>query len=105
MDLRDLIRENQAEAMKLLQKQGFTEHEVLQLWGRIKADYFARYNPKQIVWHCEHILRHKDPNEPLVLMDKTPFRGSTQVFVVYTGPGQLICPFSGCSRQQKGQYF
>ncbi len=46
MDLRDLIRENQAEAMKLLQKQGFTEHEVLQLWGRIKADYFARYNPK-----------------------------------------------------------
>ena len=81
MDLRDLIRENQAEAMKLLQKQGFTEQEVLQLWGRIKADYFARYNPKQIVWHCEHILRHKDPDEPLVLVDKTPFRGSTQVFV------------------------
>jgi len=81
MDLRDLIRENQAEAMKLLQKQGFTEQDVLQLWGRIKADYFARYNPKQIVWHCEHILRHKDPHEPLVLIDKTPYRGSTQVFV------------------------
>ncbi|WP_419570044.1 [protein-PII] uridylyltransferase [Rheinheimera sp.] len=81
IDLRDLIRENQAEAMKLLQKQGFTEQEVLAQWSRVKADYFARYSPKQIVWHSEHILRHKDPKEPLVLVDKTPYRGSTQVFV------------------------
>lgn len=81
MDLRDLIRENQAEAMSLLLKHTFSETEISQLWGRIKADYFARYSAKQISWHCEHILRHKNPNEPLVLVSKTPIRGGTQVFI------------------------
>jgi len=81
MDLRDLIRENQAEALPLLIKQSFIESEILQLWSRIKADYFARYSPKQIVWHTEHILRHKDPTEPLVLVSKAPIKGGTQVFV------------------------
>ncbi|MDX1677527.1 bifunctional uridylyltransferase/uridylyl-removing protein GlnD [Arsukibacterium sp.] len=81
MDLRDLIRENQSEAMPLLLKQTFTESEILHLWSRIKADYFARYSPKQIAWHCEHILRHKNHQEPLVLISKTPIRGGTQVFI------------------------
>ena len=81
MDLRDLIRENQSEAMPLLLKQTFSETEILHLWSRIKADYFARYSAKQIAWHCEHILRHKDRTEPLVLISKTPIRGGTQVFI------------------------
>ncbi|WP_333606545.1 [protein-PII] uridylyltransferase [Arsukibacterium sp.] len=81
MDLRDLIRENQAEALRLLIKQTFIESEVLLLWSRIKADYFARYSPKQIAWHCEHILRHKDLSSPLVLVSKAPIKGGTQVFV------------------------
>lgn len=81
MDLRDLIRENQSEALPLLLKQNFSESEIQLLWSRIKADYFARYSPKQITWHCEHILRHKDLHEPLVLISKTPIRGGTQVFV------------------------
>ncbi len=81
MDLRDLIRENQSEAMPLLLKQAFSETEILQLWSRIKADYFARYGARQIVWHCEHILRHKNPDEPLVLISKAPIRGGTQVFI------------------------
>ena len=81
MDLRDLIRENQSEAMPLLLKQTFSESEILHLWSRIKADYFARYSAKQIVWHCEHILRHKEPDEPLVLISKAPIRGGTQVFI------------------------
>ncbi|MDP4528020.1 [protein-PII] uridylyltransferase [Alkalimonas delamerensis] len=81
MDMRDQIRENQAEAMRLLQRQAFTKIEIQHLWSRIKADYFIRYNPRQIVWHCEHILRHKDARHPLVLVSKAPIRGSTQVFV------------------------
>ncbi|MEE2024606.1 MULTISPECIES: [protein-PII] uridylyltransferase [Alkalimonas] len=81
MDMRDQIRENQAEALRLLQRQAFTKIEIQHLWSRIKADYFIRYNPKQIVWHCEHILRHKDSKQPLVLVSKAPIRGSTQVFV------------------------
>jgi len=81
MDLRDLIRENQAEAMPMLLKQTFSESEILHLWSRIKADYFARYSAKQIAWHGEHILRHKNPDEPLVLISKAPIRGGTQVFI------------------------
>lgn len=81
MDLRDLIRENQSEAMPLLLKQTFSESEILHLWSRIKADYFARYSARQIAWHCEHILRHKNPDDPLVLISKSPIRGGTQVFI------------------------
>lgn len=81
MDMRDQIRENQAEAMRLLLRQAFTKTDIQQLWSRIKADYFIRYNARQIVWHSEHILRHKQLKDPLVLVSKAPIRGSTQVFV------------------------
>lgn len=81
MDLRDLIRENQAGAMALLLKQKFSEAEVAALWTRIKADYFARYSPAQIAWHCEHILRHKNPQQPLILLSKTAIRGGSHVFI------------------------
>lgn len=90
MDLRDLIRENQSEAMPLLLKQTFSESEILQLWSRIKADYFARYSARQIAWHCEHILRHKNPDEPLVLISKAPIRGGTQVFIYTKDQSKLF---------------
>lgn len=81
MDLRDQIREHQTEAQRLLSEAGLSQELVLPLWNKFKADYFARYNPRLIAWHTEHILRHPDSNKPLVLISPTAMRGGTQVFI------------------------
>ena len=81
MDLRDQIREHQAEALRLLAEQGIDESKVSPLWSKFKADYFARYNPKLIAWHTEHLLQHADFSQPLVLISPNAMRGGTQVFI------------------------
>jgi len=81
MDLRDQIREHQAEALRLLAEQGIDEAKVSPLWSKFKADYFARYNPRLIAWHTENLLQHADFNQPLVLISPNAMRGGTQVFI------------------------
>lgn len=80
VDLRAKIRENQAEAIDLLTEKGFEKEEILQIWNNFKADYFLRYSPVQIYWHCRHIIRH-DKDKPLVIISPKPYRGGTEVFV------------------------
>jgi [protein-PII] uridylyltransferase len=81
MDLRDQIREHQTEALRLLAEQGLHETDITPWWNKFKADYFARYNPRLIAWHTEHLLQHADFSKPLVLISPTAMRGGTQVFV------------------------
>ncbi|EHK9183391.1 bifunctional uridylyltransferase/uridylyl-removing protein GlnD [Vibrio vulnificus] len=81
VDVRERIRHNQQLASALLRKEGFTAREIEVLWQRFKADYFLRHTHKQIAWHCEHILRMDNPEQPLVLMSKKATRGGTEVFV------------------------
>ncbi|MFA0570098.1 MAG: bifunctional uridylyltransferase/uridylyl-removing protein GlnD [Vibrio gallaecicus] len=81
VDVRDRIRHNQQMASALLRKEGFTAREIEVLWQRFKADYFLRHTHKQIAWHCEHLLRQENPNQPVVLISKKSTRGGTEVFV------------------------
>lgn len=81
VDVRDRIRHNQQMASALLRKEGFTAREIEVLWQRFKADYFLRHTHNQIAWHCEHLLRLKDPSQPLVLISEKATRGGTEVFV------------------------
>jgi [protein-PII] uridylyltransferase len=80
VDLRAKIRENQQQALNLLLAKSLDESNIKQLWKEFKADYFLRYSPLQIAWHCEHILQH-DREQPLVLISEKPYRGGTEVFV------------------------
>lgn len=88
VDLRAKIRENQQQAIALLTAQGIDLVELKQLWRDFKADYFLRYSPEQIAWHCQHILEKND-YRPLVLISPKPYRGGTEVFV-YTPDQQNI---------------
>lgn len=81
VDVRDRIRHNQQLASALLRKEGFSSREIELLWQRFKADYFLRHTHKQIAWHCTHLLRHKDPTQPLVILSKRAPRGGTEIFV------------------------
>ena len=81
VDVRDRVRHNQQLASALLRKNGFTAREIEVLWQRFKADYFLRHTHKQIAWHCTHILRQTDHDQPLILVSKKATRGGTEVFV------------------------
>ena len=80
VDLRAKIRENQEQAIELLSEETIDLVNLKELWLKFKADYFLRYSPEQIAWHCQHILDH-DKAKPLVLINPVPYRGGTEVFV------------------------
>ena len=80
VDLRSKIRENQDQAIALLSALQIDHGDIEQLWKEFKPDYFLRYSPEQMAWHCQHILTH-DRNKPLVLISSKPYRGGTEVFV------------------------
>ena len=80
VDLRSKIRENQSKAIELLNESQVSIETVKTLWKEFKADYFLRYSPKQIAWHCKNIIKH-DRAKPLVLISPKPYRGGTEVFV------------------------
>lgn len=80
VDLRAKIRENQQLALDILFSEGTSEIQVAKVWREFKADYFLRYEPEQIAWHCKHIVNH-NKKTPLVIINATPYRGGTEVFV------------------------
>lgn len=80
VDMRAKIRENQEQAMDLLRQAEVDQTQLEQLWAEFKPDYFLRYSPDQITWHSQNILDH-DRNKPLVLINPTPYRGGTEVFI------------------------
>lgn len=88
VDLRSKIRENQRQAIELLQGENIDKTIFEPLWHDLNADYFLRYTPEQIAWHSQNILEH-DGNTPLVLISSIPYRGGTQVFV-YTKAHESI---------------
>lgn len=81
VDMRAKIRENQQQALTLLNElEDINEQVLAKLWDEFKADYFLRYSPEQIFWHCKNILNHKR-TKPLVLISAKPYRGGSEVFI------------------------
>lgn len=81
VDMRAKIRENQQQALALLNALGtINEKDLVRLWEEFKADYFLRYSPEQICWHCKNILNH-DRKKTLVLISPKPYRGGSEIFI------------------------
>ena len=81
VDMRLKIRENQQQALALLKAiDPFNESLLMSLWEEFKSDYFLRYSPEQIFWHCQNILSH-DRTKSLVLISPKPYRGGSEVFI------------------------
>jgi len=80
VDLRAKIRENQEQALEILEINNSNVTEVKKFWSKLKADYFLRYSPEQIAWHSEHIIEHNIV-KPLVLISPKPYRGGTEIFI------------------------
>lgn len=80
VEMRSKIRENQQQALALLNEQQVNEQQIKALWSEFRVDYFLRYAPEQIARQCTNILEH-DREKPLVLISPVPYRGGTEVFI------------------------
>lgn len=83
VDIRSKIRENKQQAVELSLQKGIAQAQLERIWKTLKADYFLRHTPIQMLWHAEHILTAQQNNDkkPLVLISPKPYRGGTEVFV------------------------
>ncbi len=75
------IRDYQRQAREVLQKKQINSADIDALWQTFGDEYFARYNPKEIVWHTENILASSDKNEPLVLVRERSQGDGTEIFI------------------------
>jgi [protein-PII] uridylyltransferase len=80
VETRSKVRENQQQALDILENTNIDETQLKDLWKEFRIDYFLRYSPEQIARHCQRIIGH-DRNEPLVIISPKPYRGGTEVFV------------------------
>ena len=80
VETRSKIRENQQQALDILETSALNQSELKTLWREFRVDYFLRYSPEQIARHCQHIIGH-NREEPLVIINPESFRGGTEVFV------------------------
>ncbi len=74
------VRECSAQALALLQADGFDEARVRQVWGDFPQLSFLRHRPEQIAWQTAAILRAQGA-VPLVAVEPLSVRGSTELFV------------------------
>ncbi len=54
---------------------------MLNLWQEIEDEYFLRHTSDEIAWQTQGMIRHKDKDTPLVLVNKKTSRGNSLVFV------------------------
>lgn len=69
IDRQDLIAETQEAAMEqLCTKQNIDEQSAWELWQVAGEDYFLRESAEDIAWQTEAIIRHQNPEKPLILI-------------------------------------
>ncbi|MDH5216707.1 MAG: [protein-PII] uridylyltransferase [Gammaproteobacteria bacterium] len=83
MDKPGLIRETKALAQKKFDPAEISSQQISEFWKKMREDYFIRYNTEEIYWHAQNLLSKKDvdENKPIILMQPTATRGSTDIFI------------------------
>jgi len=76
-----LIEQKQAEAMRLLAREGIDAEECRNLWFRFSMDFFAPSTPEEIAWQTKRILETGDDELPLVDIRPVPSRGCSEILI------------------------
>ncbi len=80
----DVVDATRAAAADLLEYRGFLSSDMESVWASRDDDYFVRERPEDIAWHTEAIANHRDPGNPLVLVQQSQdsaVANATQIFV------------------------
>ena len=75
------VKDTRREALALQLERDTREQDVLTLWRTLNNDYFLRHHPDEIAWHSDAILRHRQPDKPLVAVKGNSSRGGSLIFV------------------------
>lgn len=78
---KDWIASIKKEALSLIDFNTCPKKDVLNLWQEIEDEYFLRHTSDEIAWQTQGMIRHKDKDTPLVLVNKKTSRGNSLVFV------------------------
>jgi len=76
-----LIEQKQAEAMRLLAREGIDAEECRNLWFRFSVDFFAPSTPEEIAWQTQRILQTPADALPLVDIRPVPSRGCSEILI------------------------
>jgi len=80
IQVEERVAELRARALKLLVERGDDAESAQRLWKRFDHDYFLRHSHEELAWHAPEILKVREEDLPLVLVDTLGGRGTT-VFV------------------------
>jgi [protein-PII] uridylyltransferase len=78
---KDWIANLKKDALSLIDFDTCPKKNVLNLWKKVEDDYFLRHTADEIAWQTQGVLKHKDKNTPLVLVNKKTSRGNSLIFV------------------------
>ncbi len=81
-DQDQLIQVKQAEALRLLTEEGFSETQVIDLWRQLSLEPFITSDPDEIAWRTALALKHQEPGPPLVALRHARNRGANEIFIV-----------------------
>ncbi len=81
VDKLEIIEHSKAVAMDMLEACSVSRQSVKHIWQNFGDDYFLRYQPDEICWQTQAVLKHHQLEIPLVVLRKETTRGCTEIFV------------------------
>ncbi|MBB1125100.1 [protein-PII] uridylyltransferase [Thiospirillum jenense] len=76
----ELIEEKQAEAMRILGRQGIEAEQCRSLWRQLNIEFFASSSPEDIAWQTQQVLYGQQHGLPLVAIRPLPERSCSEIF-------------------------
>ena len=64
----ELVEEARSAALTILSKKHISQESAELIWVDATDEYFIKETPEDIAWHTELAIRHKDLNEPIVIV-------------------------------------
>ncbi len=80
-DAAERVADCRAQALAILREDGIDETTIDRIWSQFPDEAFLRFTDNEIAWLSAGIARHDKPGVPLVLVDGSSLRGSSEVFV------------------------
>jgi [protein-PII] uridylyltransferase len=80
-DAAERIADCRAQAQAILREDGIDTSTIDRIWSQFPDETFLRFTDNEIAWQTAGIARDYKPGQPLVLVDGSSLRGSSEVFV------------------------
>ena len=81
VDKSEIVARSKQAALHLLDECSVSEETTHHVWQDFGQDYFLRYQPDEICWQTQVVLKHHQLDIPLIVLRKETIRGCTEIFI------------------------